>query len=73
MKIDMHIILCMHTVCLQTHPCLKNTPCLHMQISTTPLLGYVHIFQQYLQHTYVSIHVQRYVREALIIVFRFLL
>ena len=26
---------------------------------------YVHIFQQYLQHTYVSIHVRRDVREAL--------
>ena len=25
---------------------------LHMQISPTPLPGYVYIFQQYLQHTY---------------------
>ena len=24
MKIGMHIILCMHAVCLQTHPCLKG-------------------------------------------------
>ena len=36
-----------------------------LQISTTPLPGYVHIFQQYLQHSYVSIHVRRDVREAL--------
>ena len=36
-----------------------------MQTSTTPLPGYVRIFQQYLQHTCMSIHVQRYVREAL--------
>ena len=28
--------------------CLNNSPYLHMQISTTPLPGYTHIFQQYL-------------------------
>ena len=39
-----------------------------LQISTTPLPGYVHIFQQYLQHTYVSIHIRRDVREALILI-----
>ena len=36
-----------------------------MQTSTTPLPGYIHIFQQYLQHTYLSIHVRRDIREAL--------
>ena len=36
-----------------------------LQISTTPLPGCVHIFQQYLQYTCVSIHVRRDVREAL--------
>ena len=37
----------------------------HVQISTTPLPGYSHIFQHYLQHTYVCIHVRWDVREAL--------
>ena len=36
-----------------------------MQISATPLPGYGHIYQQYLQHTYVYIHIQWDVREAL--------
>ena len=36
-----------------------------MQISDTPLPGYIHIFQQYLQHTYVYIHARWGVREAL--------
>ena len=30
--------------------------CLHVQISTTPLPGYVHIFQQYLQHTFTCLY-----------------
>ena len=37
---------------------------LYVQISATPLLGLVNIFQQYLQHTYVSIHIGWNVREA---------
>ena len=48
---------------------LENTPCVHVQISATPLPGYVHIFQQYLQPTYVRIHVRRDVREAISILF----
>ena len=36
-----------------------------MQTSATPLPGHAHIFQQYLQHTYVCIHIRWDVREAL--------
>ena len=42
-----------------------NIPCLHVQISATPLPGYARTFHQYLQHTYVCIHVRWDVREAL--------
>ena len=37
---------------------------LHVQISTVPLPGYSNIFQHYLQHTYVCIHLQWDVRES---------
>ena len=36
-----------------------------MLISATLLPDYVHIFQEYLQHTYVCIDIQWDVREAL--------
>ena len=36
-----------------------------MQISATPLPGYAHIFQQYLQDTYECMHIRWDVKEAL--------
>ena len=47
---DAHF-LCVHAGCLQTHPCLKG----NLRVTCS----------RYLQHTYVSIHVRRDVREAL--------
>ena len=41
----------------------ENTTCLYIQISSTPQPRY--IFQQYLYHTYVCMHVQWNVKEAL--------
>ena len=43
---------------------LKEFTFWHEQISATPIPGHVHIFQQYLQHTYMSIHIRWNVREA---------
>ena len=43
----------------------KNFHCLQVEISATPLPGHSRVFQQYLQHTYVCIHVRWDVREAL--------
>ena len=36
-----------------------------MQIFSTPLPGYAGVFQQYLQHIYMCIHIQWNVRETL--------
>ena len=47
-----------------------NIPFLPMQISAIPLPGYVHIFQQYLQHTYMYIHTRCDAREALDLIHR---
>ena len=35
---------------------LENSPCLHVQISTTPLPGHAHIFQQYCMHAETNVH-----------------
>ena len=57
--------LCVHTVWLQHIHVSMNTPCLHLQISIILLPGYAPIFQQYLSHTYVYIHIRWDVRETL--------
>ena len=61
MKIGVHILpACMQGVYKRIHASrvtYKRLAHVHSP--------YVHIFQQYLQHTYVSIHVRRDVREAI--------
>ena len=44
---------------------LKEFTCLQVQISATPLPGHARIFQQYMQHTYMCIHVRWDVGEAI--------
>ena len=61
MKIGTHI----SSVCTQYGYklcCWENTPCLQVK---SLLPGHFNIFQQYLQHTYVCIHIRQDVRVAL--------